>query len=72
MSPVVLQFIAPPRPATIQASVTCVFCAWGAAQTGPNAIEISALLRELLQRHLAERHPELATKILTGQVGPKP
>ena len=57
MSPVVLQF-ARPRP-VIQASVTCVFCAWGATQTGGNALEISALLRELLRKHLAERHPEV-------------
>ncbi len=57
MTPVVLSFRRP-RPAPIQASVTCVFCPWGAAQTGTNAIEISALLRDLLLRHLAERHPE--------------
>ena len=57
MSPVVLQF-ARARPAVIQASVTCVFCAWGATQTGSNALEISAFLRELLMRHLVERHPE--------------
>ena len=56
MSPVVLQF-ARPRP-VIQASVTCVFCAWGATQTGSNALEISAFLRELLMLHLVERHPE--------------
>ena len=41
-----------------EASVTCVFCAWGATQTGSNALEISAFVRELLMRHLVERHPE--------------
>jgi hypothetical protein len=48
-----------PEPRTVRGSVACADCTWGAVHIGQNAMEVSAFLRELLRRHLAERHPEL-------------
>jgi membrane-associated PAP2 superfamily phosphatase len=45
---------------TVQAAIRCVDCPWSAVHTGENAIEVSAFLRDLYQRHLAERHPDLS------------
>jgi hypothetical protein len=59
MSGVVVQFVDRQRPPTVQASVICDHCTWGATQTGPDAIQVSRELRVLILRHFAERHPEL-------------
>jgi len=59
VTPVVVRLIHRRTPPTVQASVTCDHCTWGATQTGPNAIQVSLELRVLILRHFAERHPEL-------------
>jgi hypothetical protein len=60
MSGTVVQFTPPRHPTTVRASVACAHCAWGAVQTGDNAIEVGAFLRALLLRHVAERHLDVA------------
>jgi hypothetical protein len=50
-----VQLVERQRPPTVQASVTCAHCTWGATLTGPDAIQVSLELRVLILRHFAER-----------------
>lgn len=45
---------------TVTATVVCGHCTWQAVHTGDNAIEVSRFLRDLLFRHLVDRHPDVA------------
>jgi hypothetical protein len=60
MSGTVVPFSAARQPTTVQASVACAQCQWGAIQTGATALEVAQCLRALLLQHVAERHPASA------------